>query len=313
MQSAGEAPYEWRIDTDASDLGRERGGPARPARRHADRDRTRLCEAARSRQCPNAFRCDHAFGGGRHGRGRPLSSCNTPCAPARARPSCGSRIPAAGLPVPDGKPCEAHGIIRVINDRYEREQQLAYLSRFDALTGEINRWHLTEQLAETLQEAIRAQGSCGFLLVAIDNLGRINEAYGYDVADEVIGVIAKRLRSRMRGDDVSAASPATSSASSCRTARRRRSASRPSAFSPCIRDDVVMTTAGPVSVTGTIGGVDRAAPCRQCRRGAGARAGNARPRQGTSGRARSLPISPISSAKRSGARISAPPTRSSPR
>ena len=47
---------------------------------------------------------------------------------------------------PDGKPCRAHGVIRAINDRHEREQKLAYLSRFDVLSGEINRWHLTEQL-----------------------------------------------------------------------------------------------------------------------------------------------------------------------
>ena len=48
---------------------------------------------------------------------------------------------------------------------------------------------------------MRFRTSCGFLLVAIDNLARINEAYGYDVADEVIGAVAKRLRTQMRGED----------------------------------------------------------------------------------------------------------------
>ena len=41
---------------------------------------------------------------------------------------------------PDGKPSRAHGVVRVINERHEREERLAYLSRFDALTGEMNRW-----------------------------------------------------------------------------------------------------------------------------------------------------------------------------
>ena len=57
-------------------------------------------------------------------------------------------------------------------------QRLAYLSRFDALTGEMNRWHHDRGARGALEEAIKLRSSCGFLLVAIDNLGRINEAYG---------------------------------------------------------------------------------------------------------------------------------------
>ena len=53
----------------------------------------------------------------------------------------------------------------------------------------------------TLEEAIRSRQSCGFLLVAIDNLARVNEAYGYDIADEVISAVAKRLRTKMRTED----------------------------------------------------------------------------------------------------------------
>jgi hypothetical protein len=77
---------------------------------------------------------------------------------------------------PDGKPLRAHGVVRAINDRHEREQRLAYLSRFDALTGEMNRWYMTEVLEATVDEAVKLRSSCGFMLVAIDNLGRINEA-----------------------------------------------------------------------------------------------------------------------------------------
>ena len=45
-------------------------------------------------------------------------------------------------------------------------------------------------LEKTLEEAMRSRSSCGFLLVAIDNLGRINDSYGFDIADEVIGAVA---------------------------------------------------------------------------------------------------------------------------
>ena len=76
---------------------------------------------------------------------------------------------------PDGKPARAHGTIHVINERYERERRLEHLARRDELTGEFNRYHLTEILEKTLEEAVRFRSSCGFLLVAIDNLGGINE------------------------------------------------------------------------------------------------------------------------------------------
>ena len=39
------------------------------------------------------------------------------------------------------------------------------------------------------------------MLLAVDNLARINESYGFDVADEAIGAVAKRLRTKMRGGD----------------------------------------------------------------------------------------------------------------
>src|SRR5215471_13315469 len=103
---------------------------------------------------------------------------------------------------PDGKPARALGVVRVINERRAQEERLAYLSRFDGLTGELNRWHLTDVLSATIEEAIRNRASCAFLMVAVDNLARINEAYGFDVADEVISTVAKRLRAKMRGGDV---------------------------------------------------------------------------------------------------------------
>jgi diguanylate cyclase (GGDEF)-like protein len=155
----------------------------------------------------------------------------------------------------DGKPARAHGVIRVINDRYEHEQQLAYLSRFDGLTGEINRWHLTERLTDDLEETSRLHASLGFLLVAIDNLARVNEAYGYDVADEVISAVAKRLRSRMRAEDCIGRFSGNKFGiilTSCSPDDLLVAAER---FLTGVRDDVVITTVGPVAVTVSIGGV----------------------------------------------------------
>ena len=49
------------------------------------------------------------------------------------------------------------------------------------------------------------RGSCGFLLIAIDNLGRLNEAYGFDVADEVIARSRSACAPRCAATIISAA------------------------------------------------------------------------------------------------------------
>ncbi len=53
----------------------------------------------------------------------------------------------------DGTPTYAHGVIRAVDERHAREERLAYLSRYDSLTGEMNRWHLAETLGEALENA----------------------------------------------------------------------------------------------------------------------------------------------------------------
>jgi diguanylate cyclase (GGDEF)-like protein len=156
----------------------------------------------------------------------------------------------------DGKPARALGVVRVINERRAHEERLAYLSRFDALTGELNRWHLTDVLSATVDEAIRYRSSCAFLIVAIDNLARVNEAYGFDVADEVISAVAKRLRAKMRGGDSLGRYSGNKFGVVLKTCTPDDIASAVERLLAGVRDDVVQTQAGPVAVTVTIGGVN---------------------------------------------------------
>ena len=155
----------------------------------------------------------------------------------------------------NGKPARAHGVVRVINERHDAEERLTYLSRFDDLTGEMNRFHLTEVLDSTLKQAVAQRLSCGFMLIAIDNLARINESYGFDVADEAIGAVAKRLRAKMRGGDQLGRFSGNKFGiilNNCTPEDMEKAAERLIAG---VRDDVVRTGAGPVAVTVTIGGV----------------------------------------------------------
>jgi diguanylate cyclase (GGDEF)-like protein len=155
----------------------------------------------------------------------------------------------------DGKPMRAHGLVRVITERYEHERKLTYLARCDGLTGELNRHHLTEVLEDTIDDAIRFRSSCGFLLVAIDNLARINESYGFDVADQVIGAVAKRLRGRMRGKDTLGRYSGNKFGLVLRDCTPDDMAIAAERMLTGIRDEMVPTSSGPIAITVTIGGI----------------------------------------------------------
>ena len=155
----------------------------------------------------------------------------------------------------DGKPARAHGAVRVINERHERERRLNYLARCDDLTGELNRHHLTETLEKALDEAMRFRSSCGFLLVAIDNLARINESYGFNIADQVINAVGKRIRSLMRGKDTLGRYSGNKFGLVLRDCTPDDMASAAERLLAGVRDELMPTNAGPVAVTVTIGGV----------------------------------------------------------
>ncbi len=68
-------------------------------------------------------------------------------------------------------------------------------------------------LAEMIEEAARFRSSFAFMLVGIDHLARINDAFGHDVADGVILEVARRICVHACVVATSlGASPATSSA-----------------------------------------------------------------------------------------------------
>nr|WP_252393691.1 bifunctional diguanylate cyclase/phosphodiesterase [Candidatus Rhodoblastus alkanivorans] len=103
---------------------------------------------------------------------------------------------------PDGRPAHAHGLIRVITERDRLERQLVFKSRFDPLTGVLNRANLLEQSTHFFAMAAKRKQSFAAMLIGVDNLFMLNRTYGYDVADEVIAGLAKRLRANCRERDL---------------------------------------------------------------------------------------------------------------
>src|SRR6202022_3858995 len=94
-----------------------------------------------------------------------------------------------------------------------------------------------------------------FMLIGIDHLARINDAFGFDVADAVIADVASPIRSRLRGGDVLGRFSGNKFGlilKNCTVDDMNIAAER---FLAGIRDDVVPTSSGPVSVPVSIGAV----------------------------------------------------------
>jgi diguanylate cyclase (GGDEF)-like protein len=156
---------------------------------------------------------------------------------------------------PDGRPVRAIGSVRINNERHARDEELARLARLDPLTGELNRTHLIAALAEAIEESSRFRSASAFMLVGIDHLARVNDAFGFDVADAVILEVAKRIRARLRGGDVLGRFSGNKFGlilKNCTVDDMNVAAER---FLAGIRDEVVPTKSGPVSVTASIGAV----------------------------------------------------------
>jgi diguanylate cyclase (GGDEF)-like protein len=156
---------------------------------------------------------------------------------------------------PDGKPARAHGLVRVITDRYKQERALALRSRFDALTGALNRACLLELTANFYELAAKRKQAFSALLIGVDNLFVLNRTYGYDVADQVIAGLAKRLRANCRERDLLARYAGNKFAvvlENCDAAEMSAAAER---FIEVAAAAPFETSSGPVPVSLRIGGV----------------------------------------------------------
>jgi len=252
--SVGEAPYAWQIDTDTLTWGANVAavlGIVDLAAVASGRAYAQLIDAQSG---PSRFAAVMQSASKDDGAGIPYQ-VQYGLRPAEAKDLRWIEDSGRWFAGPDGMPARAHGVVRVINERHEREQRLNYLAHFDPLTGAMNNQHMTEVLQATLDEAVRFRSSCGFMLLAIDNLSRINEAYGFDAADEVIAMVAKRIRAQLRGKDHLGRLSGNKFGiilNNCTPEEMLVAAERLLSWA---RDAAVQTEAGPVAVTVTIGGV----------------------------------------------------------
>jgi diguanylate cyclase len=82
----------------------------------------------------------------------------------------------------------------------ERERLIS-LSQTDSLTGLLNRRGLNIKLNDALKAA-NAKQMVAIFVMDLDHFKPINDQYGHDVGDELLMLVARRLESSVRADDI---------------------------------------------------------------------------------------------------------------
>nr|WP_020648824.1 EAL domain-containing protein [Solimonas variicoloris] len=97
------------------------------------------------------------------------------------------------------------GYIAILYDLSERkryEEHMRIIAEQDALTGLPNRLVLHERLAAAIGAVEREGGQVGVLLIDLDNFKRVNDSLGHYMGDKLLGLVAARLRSCIRVNDM---------------------------------------------------------------------------------------------------------------
>jgi diguanylate cyclase (GGDEF)-like protein len=154
-----------------------------------------------------------------------------------------------------GRPARAEGIVRIINERHRREQQMAFLSRYDELTGQLTRANLIATLDDALNAAMRLRTALAFMIIALDDVPAINEAYGFEVADQLLAAAAARVRTTLRQGDTLGRFSGTKLAVILRNCEEGDMAAAAVRLQAAVSGDVIVTSVAAVAATVSVGAV----------------------------------------------------------
>ncbi len=102
-------------------------------------------------------------------------------------------------------PHEVRQLTIALAAKWRGEQRILRLVHFDQLTGLPNREQSRTRLAGAIAAAQERRGSLAVLYLDLDNFKRVNDTLGHAVGDELLNIMAARLRGALRGADGSVA------------------------------------------------------------------------------------------------------------
>lgn len=102
----------------------------------------------------------------------------------------------------NGQPLYYVTTTQEVTDKKEEEQVLSYHAYYDALTGLANRVQLEQNLDVSIASALRNQKNFAVFFLDLDRFKEVNDTLGHDVGDELLKVVAGRLKTTIRMTDI---------------------------------------------------------------------------------------------------------------
>jgi diguanylate cyclase (GGDEF)-like protein/PAS domain S-box-containing protein len=85
------------------------------------------------------------------------------------------------------------GVGSDVTHERESNEKIAYLARYDTLTGLPNRLMVTESLKDALKYAEQWRTRCAFLMIDLDRFKAVNDSLGHQIGDLMLAQVSHRL------------------------------------------------------------------------------------------------------------------------
>ena len=94
------------------------------------------------------------------------------------------------------------GVGSDVTEQRESSDKIAYLARYDTLTGLPNRMMLTEGMGEAMRYAEQWRTRCAFLMIDLDRFKAVNDTLGHLIGDQLLARVSERLKEQITENEL---------------------------------------------------------------------------------------------------------------
>ena len=156
---------------------------------------------------------------------------------------------------PTGEVVGLRGVLRPLGARNRHDARLDSPTNYDTLTGHYNRTRLREALDYALYYSQRYRVEGAYLVIGIDKMTLVNQAFGHEIADSILLSVSERLDQCLRSSDVIGRVGGDRFGAVLTNCPESELANAAEKILETARTTVVETSSGPIHVTVSIGAV----------------------------------------------------------
>jgi diguanylate cyclase (GGDEF)-like protein/PAS domain S-box-containing protein len=101
----------------------------------------------------------------------------------------------------DGAPLQRVALLSDVTDQRKTQELINQQANFDPLTGLPNRRLMLDRLEQLIKLSTRSKTNLAVIYIDLDHFKDVNDSRGHDFGDELLTVVAERLRSEVRDTD----------------------------------------------------------------------------------------------------------------